>query len=663
VDYANIPWRSTRFDEEALTTAVATQRRAENALEQLRTKGGQRALGFCVSQRHAEFMTAFFKERGVRAVAVHSGPTSAPRAASLEQLEAGELDIVFAVDMFNEGVDLPTLDTVMMLRPTESKILWLQQFGRGLRKAVGKERLVVIDYIGNHRVFLLKPQTLFGLPAGDREVFNLLERLRDGTQELPPGCEVTYELETVEILKGLLRRTTKQDDALERYYRDFKTLHGIRPTATEVYEDGYNPRAVRERAGSWIRFVGTMEDLGAADRRALEKHGAFLDALDTTEMVKSYKMLVLLGMLNADKFPGAIGIDDLAHHVTQLATRTTRASVDLGSTLEDRKALIRLLEQNPLAAWAGGRGTGGVSYFKYDDKVFQTTFRVDPDAVPAFQEMVRELAEWRLAEYLDRAGTQTAGFSTLKVSHTNGKPILFLPAEPERSDLPVGWTDVVIDDALYSANFVKVAVNVVHKPGDDENQLPRILRGWFGPDAGSPGTRHSVALDLKNDRWRLRPLGRQRGELQLWRTYSREEIPGLFGFEFSTAIWNAGFVKRPGHVFLLATLDKSGHGSEFQYKDHFVSRTEFEWQSQNRTSQESADGRDIRENVERGVAVHLFVRGQKKMPRGGAAPFVYCGDVQFAEWHGNRPITVRWKLPTAVPDAVWASLSGPSAGP
>src|SRR4029450_5922759 len=139
-----------------------------------------------VSQRHADFMTAFFRERGVRAVAVHSGPTSAPRAASLEQLEAGELDIVVAVDMFNEGVDLPTLDTVMMLRPTEAKILWLQQVGRGVRTAPGKERRVVIDYIANHRVFLLNPQTLFGLPSGDREIFNLLERVRNGTQELPP---------------------------------------------------------------------------------------------------------------------------------------------------------------------------------------------------------------------------------------------------------------------------------------------------------------------------------------------------------------------------------------------------------------------------------------------------------------------------------------------
>jgi len=69
----------------------------------------------------------------------------------------------------------------------------------------------------------------------------------------------------------------------------------------------------------------------------------------------------------------------------------------------------------------------------------------------------------------------------------------------------------------------------------------------------------------------LAPLGQRRGELQLWRAYSREEIPALFALEFSTAIWNVGFVKRNGHIFLLTTLDKAGHGSTFQYKDHFLS--------------------------------------------------------------------------------------------
>jgi superfamily II DNA or RNA helicase len=116
VDYSAIPWRSTRFDEEALTRAVATRRRAEDALEHYRQRGGRRTLAFCVSQTHADFMASFFRDQGVPAVAVHSGETSAPRAVSLESLQSGNPGVVFAVDMFNEGIDLPDLDTVMMLR-------------------------------------------------------------------------------------------------------------------------------------------------------------------------------------------------------------------------------------------------------------------------------------------------------------------------------------------------------------------------------------------------------------------------------------------------------------------------------------------------------------------------------------------------------------------
>ena len=69
--------------------------------------------------------------------------------------------MIFSVDLFNEGVDLPAIDTVMMLRPTESKILFLQQLGRGLRRHAGKRHLVVLDFIGNHKGFLNKPQALF----------------------------------------------------------------------------------------------------------------------------------------------------------------------------------------------------------------------------------------------------------------------------------------------------------------------------------------------------------------------------------------------------------------------------------------------------------------------------------------------------------------------
>jgi superfamily II DNA or RNA helicase len=86
VDYSNIPWRSSRFDEAALTEAVATSSRAQNALEQWRQRGGSRTLAFCCSQRHSDFMQAFFQEAGVKAVSVHAGSTSATRSDSLYKL-------------------------------------------------------------------------------------------------------------------------------------------------------------------------------------------------------------------------------------------------------------------------------------------------------------------------------------------------------------------------------------------------------------------------------------------------------------------------------------------------------------------------------------------------------------------------------------------------
>lgn len=129
VDYSNIPWRNSRFDPEELTSALATNQRAENAIEQYRMRAGKRTVAFCCTTAHADFMTQYFNQNGIRAVAVHSRPHSANRTESLKKLEQGELEVICCVDMFNEGVDLPQIDTVMMLRPTESRIIWLQQLG------------------------------------------------------------------------------------------------------------------------------------------------------------------------------------------------------------------------------------------------------------------------------------------------------------------------------------------------------------------------------------------------------------------------------------------------------------------------------------------------------------------------------------------------------
>jgi superfamily II DNA or RNA helicase/diadenosine tetraphosphate (Ap4A) HIT family hydrolase/HKD family nuclease len=280
VDYRNIPWRSSRFDEQALTQALATQARAENALEQWQRHAGSRTLAFCCSRQHADFMAHFFREARVEAAAVHSGETSAPRAESLERLARGELKVLFAVDLFNEGVDVPEIDTVLMLRPTESRILWLQQVGRGLRKAVGKATLTVIDYIGNHRSFLTKVVSLFALRQDDREIAAALQRLQEGEAGLPPGCEVTYDLEAMDILNSLLRLPRRQEEALRVYYVDFRQRNGVRPRAVEAYHDRYNPRSARKKYGSWVGLVRAMEDLGPIAGTLSGPAAEFLDSLE-----------------------------------------------------------------------------------------------------------------------------------------------------------------------------------------------------------------------------------------------------------------------------------------------------------------------------------------------------------------------------------------------
>jgi superfamily II DNA or RNA helicase len=104
-----------------------------------------------VSIDHADFMAARFVAQGIAAAAVHSGPGSLDRAQALRELAAGRLRVLFTVDLFNEGVDIPAVDLVMFLRPTESMTIFLQQLGRGLRLHEDKRFLTVLDFIGNYR--------------------------------------------------------------------------------------------------------------------------------------------------------------------------------------------------------------------------------------------------------------------------------------------------------------------------------------------------------------------------------------------------------------------------------------------------------------------------------------------------------------------------------
>lgn len=661
VDYRNIPWRSTQFDLTELTAAVATEARAQNALEQFYLRGGNKCIGFCCSQTHADFMADFFNRHGVSAVAVHAGSNSAPRATSLQRLEAGELEVVFAVDMFNEGVDVPSINTVLMLRPTESTIIWLQQLGRGLRRSANKDHLVVIDYIGNHRIFLTKLRAIASIAEVDASsngrIRELLERLQSDQVSLPTGCEVTYDLAAIDILR-LLVKPASTENALEDFYRDFLERHGVRPTASEVFHSGNNPRSSSER--SWLGFVERMRGLDDLEQATWSEHRELFQEMEKTELTRSYKLVTMLALFDDQTVQDRCTVDELVERVARLASRMHKLQRDFSVDLSNRAALKALLLKFPMDVLTKLRDGNGTPYFVLYGGQFGLAS--PPRDRETFSHLLREILDWRLAQYLSRSGgTGELTDAVCRVSrNTSGQPILFLPTTAGAGQLPEGPLDVVVNDQPMEATVAKIAINVVRRAGEPSNQLPAILREWFGDDAGLPGKADRIRLRFQNDAWRMEPMGAQ-GQAQagprLWERYSREAIPPAFGLTFDQATWNAGFVPKPPHVFLLVTLEKEGMMNEHRYTDRFVSATEFSWQSQNRTRQRSKHGEMIRDHRALGLHIHLLVRKTKKIGS-KPAPFIYCGEVDFGAWSGGTPINVTWRLREAVPPMLLSQLKG-----
>ena len=660
IDYAQIPWRSGKFGEKELTEHWATQARAQNVFEQHEGKAGSRTLAFCCSQLHADFMKQYFRQRDIRAAVVHSGVNSDPRTASLEQLRDGKLDIVFSVDMFSEGLDMPNVDTVMMLRPTESRLLWLQQLGRGLRKSEGKEYLTVLDYIGNHKSFLGKSEALleifFTFEPGYQSLREQFRKIRNGELELPPGCEITYDLEVIDVLEKLTGKKPSSD-ALVSFYENFQDRHGIRPTAAQTFHEGYNPKLAKDEYGSWFHMVKHLAGLSDVQQAVLsdERLGEFLVELETTRMTRSYKMLTLMAMLNADAFPGDMRIDDLAQGFARLVQRSARLAADVSVPVDDTPALKRLIVENPIKAW-----TDSTEYFNYESEVFGFNFEVQEEHREGFQELVRELVDWRLSDYLSRTKPPSSKNIICRVSHSSGKPILRLP-DRKQTAIPWGWTEVAVDDEVYQAHFVKVAVNVMRRQGSEDNVLVDVMRNWFGQDAGLPGTTHQVMFSPEGENgYRLVPRINAIDDNgpKLWSSFNRPEIPPLFGLEFNPGAWNQGYVFKDNHAFLLVTLDKGALHSDFQYQDQFLSPKQFQWQSQNSTAQQSTTGLRLSLHQEKNIQVHLFVR-ETKIRDGKATPFIYCGDVEFVSWASERPITIQWQLKEPVPEHLWSRLNIP----
>lgn len=209
-DLSQVRWRRGRYDDGELTALyTGDDLRARKVIDALRDRVADsrrmRAIGFCVGVEHARFMAARFGAAGIPSLAV-TGQTPRPeRDQAIGRLRGREVNVLFTVDLFNEGVDIPEVDTVLFLRPTESATVFLQQLGRGLRLHDEKECLTVLDFIGAARKefrFDLRYRALIGTTRR-----GLQRQIEAGFPLLPSGCAIQLDRESREVVLANIRKS------------------------------------------------------------------------------------------------------------------------------------------------------------------------------------------------------------------------------------------------------------------------------------------------------------------------------------------------------------------------------------------------------------------------------------------------------------------------
>jgi superfamily II DNA or RNA helicase/SAM-dependent methyltransferase len=693
VNYKEIPWKQGRFDPEALSNKLATLARARHALREWKVLKQKRTLAFCVSVRHAEFMAGQFRKAGVAAQAVYGG-SSLGRADALDQLNDGRLEALFSVDLFNEGMDLPSIDTVMMLRPTESKVLFLQQLGRGLRKAEGKDKLVVLDFIGNHQSFLHKPQALCEIGSSLKQLAGFAHDFENRRLALPDGCYVNFDLRLIDFLKALAQ------PGIEAEYNALKESLGRRPTVSEAYRAGMSMTTMRKQYGGWFDMVASLGDLSADEHSLVVQHQALLREFEITSMTKSFKMVLAEAFLELHGWQNPPSLPVLAEQSWQVLQRRRPLLIDLPEHLPSQPAShgeewVRYWRQNPVKAWIGeNKEQSAPTYFELREGRFCPKVEIPGSRIQVWSDLVQELVDYRLAAYEHRQaaapannvipfvrpaarGTELPFFPNIKIAcghfktgradaeeyrplgdgHGNLDPHRHFIARASGNSMNGGKNPICDGDYLLlervsasnagSITGTVMAIERQDDSGDSQYLLRVVLKSPTGgyvlrannPDYGD--------LEATDD---MRTLARLKSvlnpvELAVGQSFMREDIPSLFGTTFNPGNWNVGHVVLPdqrAHV-LLVTLNKQGKSAEHRYVDRWIDDQTFQWESQNKTSPDNSKGLGLIHHQRDGWRIHLFVR-DGKLSNGKAAPFTYHGAVNYVCHEGGEPMRIDFRL-------------------
>lgn len=413
-DYSLFRLVKGRYEEKDLNGAyIGNAKRYDLIYKYYMKYRSKRALGFCCSKQHAEEMAKEFCKRGIESVAVYSdanGEFSEDRNRAIEKLKKREIKVIFSVDMFNEGVDIASLDMVMFLRPTESPIVFLQQLGRGLRTSKGKEYLNVLDFIGNYEKAGNAPLILSGgkgYVKGEAYDYNDVE--------YPDDCIVDFDMRLIDLFRELDKKTLSVKERIKReFYRVKELLDGQVPTRMELFtymdDDIYQyciKHAKENPFRRYIEFLNEMDELSTDEEEVYAGAGReFLSLIETTDMQKIYKMPILYSFYNGGDIRLAVTDDEMLDAWKKFFDNGTNwkdFAADISYTdykaMTDRQHLSKAKRMPIKFLKASGKG------FFIEKEDYALAIRSDLGEIihkEAFKKHMKDILEYRTMEYYRR---------------------------------------------------------------------------------------------------------------------------------------------------------------------------------------------------------------------------------------------------------------------
>ena len=244
-DFSEVPWDRPGEREVIDKIVTGNDARARLVVDEWRRLTGDprrsKSLVFCVSVAHAQFMTQKFNDAGFPALCVVGSTDPDVRRQAPERLHRGELCALVTCDLYNEGVDLPSVDTLLLLRPTQSPVLFQQQIGRGLRLHEGKQSCLVLDFVGRYRADFRFDRLLSAITGLSRS--EMIDAVEKGFSHLPPGCHIQLQHRAKEQVLRSLRTAINQ--SWRRLRAELQSYVALRSRANVRLADFLRDQAVQ----------------------------------------------------------------------------------------------------------------------------------------------------------------------------------------------------------------------------------------------------------------------------------------------------------------------------------------------------------------------------------------------------------------------------------